>query len=307
MRQRRNTKLRTTGPKRSHEQSDSSDVPPLGREHAASPPDPSSKIDTSLRERAREIIAKLEVASPRSEATTLEAWMAHYIAELMYRAEDPAAAASERATAARECADVVRELWQLQLTREQAHLGYAIYQDRWRAVPNTSSALADAFRQPSSVSTLSVWERLIALFTLAQVDEELIRALYLASLRLAPGTGPRKEPTSDVDEAGQRESQEQGMREDRPDPKNVQAALDRAIGATATVFPEIAKADFSDITSFNATIVSALERTFRLRARLLGTPLDVEEVDRRRGAPRPRRAARAHPKKSIARKQRRRR
>lgn len=324
MAQRRDRKPRTIRPQRGGDQNSVSDASSLG-EQAATSANLSSKIDASLRERARKIIAKLEATSARREATTLEAWMAHYIAELMHRAEDPAAAASERATAARECADVVHELWQLQVTREQARLGYAIYQDRWREAPNTSSGLAGVFRRPSSVANWSALERLVALFALAQLDEELIRALYLATLRRqagnaeqrsqrpqhettnpAPGTGPRSEPRSDADAAGQRDSQEQGMREDYPDPKDVQAALDRAIGAVGTLFPEIAKADPSDMTGFNAVIVSALERTFRLRARLLGTPRDVEEVDRRRGAPRSRRAERAQPKKSTARKQKRR-
>jgi len=242
-------------------------------------------MDASLRGRARAIIAGLEAKSPRSEATTLEVWMAHYIAELMYRAQDPTAAASERASSARECADVVRELWQLQLMRELSHLGHSLYQDQWRAVSKTDSALADAIRRPRSVSNWPDWKRLTGLLTLAQVDEDLIRALYLGSLRRATATGRSRALASNVDEAGHRRSQEQRMGADLPDPKTIQVSFDRSIKAVGPLFPEIAKTDLSDVSRFNAAIISALQRTFRLRARLLEKPLHVDEADGRRRPP----------------------
>ncbi|MGH7388542.1 MAG: hypothetical protein ACREM3_03685 [Candidatus Rokuibacteriota bacterium] len=284
-------KARATRLKRSHERSGDSVVRTSGGQAATASADDTSKIDATIRERAREIIAKLETVSPRNEATTLEAWMAHYIAELLYRAEDRQAEADTRAAAACECSEVVRDLWRLELARDQARVGHSIYQDRWRDVPTVPSSIVDALRRPSSVRSWSTWDRLLGVFTLAQVDEELIRALYLASVRLKPPAA-----------AG---SQEQGQ--DHARPEDVQAGLDRAIAALATVFPEIPKTKLSDIRRLNTVIGSALERTLNLRAQLLGALPESDNVDTLRRAVQRDREAGTHRRKSATRQGRRRR
>jgi hypothetical protein len=292
-------------------------APSLAREPAVASGDLPTEIDASLRERARQIIAELEATSARDEVTTLEAWMAHYIAELIHRAEDASATPGERTAAARDCADSVLQLSQLRFAREQAQLGYLIYQDRWRETRRTGRALVAALRDPSSVRGWSFGERLRALFELARADEELIRALYFAgALRQRATVNPSrnsqrirgasaaKSPTNaeasrkstaaaDADAPSQAESQEDGMQEGPPDAKQVQAALTRGVAAVGTLFPAVGRADPSDLSAFNIAIVEALEQTSRLRAVLFGISLVAEESGGRADSSRRSRLARS--------------
>lgn len=288
--QRRRRKARRTRPKRYPDQTPASvrDALPLAEPWMATRADVPSEIDASLRERARQIITELEATSARNEVTTLEAWMAHYIAELMHRADDAAAALGERAAAARDCAEVVLQLWELRVAREQATLGYSLCRDSGREERGDDSHLVAALDNPTSVRTWSAWDRLGALYSLAGAEQEATRALYLATLRRedhnanadstresareGDGSGDDQDPASTGHRRHGRSGQEEGQREGLPNPKEIRSALTRAITAAAKIFPQVGAIDVSDDEGIRLAVSSALSRSFVLRAELLKAP-----------------------------------
>jgi hypothetical protein len=88
------------------------------------PHDTASSASASLEEQTRALLDKLG-----QDALVLEQWIAHYLAELLERANDPRSTPRTRSEARAEVARVVPALWEQQIAREAVHVRQQV--DYW--------------------------------------------------------------------------------------------------------------------------------------------------------------------------------
>jgi hypothetical protein len=291
------TKGRTPAPTSCREAPESE---PLGASRLASR---ETAVDTALRLRARQIISDLET-TPDRQATTLEEWMAHYVAELMHRTTNAALSRQERTQAERDCADVVLRLEELRLARDQAQVGYWIYSsERHSQAPAPEPALREALGDPIRVRSWPIWRRLVATFELAAVEQELVRVVVLQTLLNQVDGGRTKRGKPKSSRSGD-SRHEEGARERFSDPTTLRAHLKRAVTAAATLFPEIADAKTARARSEH--LVAALQQGLLLRSELLDRLPRVESrhVPQVHTRATLRTAARTQPKRRVAPRQR---
>lgn len=210
----------------------------------------SKSTDPALRNRARRIVKDLG----EGEHPLLQRWMAHYIAELMQRAQDPALSQFDRDRVTQQCAAVIAELSRIESLRERTQLGYALYQFERFAAPKSESLGEPKLRlpllEPTCVQAWSGADRIVALFRSAELEQEIIRLLITSSIldeTLAGTSNGSREPEH---EAYTRE------------------AL-RAQRRIASAFPLAVKIEVSNHRQMARFAQKALETVLALQAELL--------------------------------------
>lgn len=162
--------------------------------------------DSALRNRARRIIKDLG----EGEHPLLQRWMAHYIAELMERAQDPAMSQSDRDGVTQQCAAVIAEISRIEASRDRTQLGYALYQFERFGAPESESLgepqLGLALLEPGCVQAWSGKDRILALFRSAELQQEIIRLLINSSILDETHAGNVSGPSEAEHEAYEREA-----------------------------------------------------------------------------------------------------
>jgi len=239
--------------------------------------------DALLRERARQIISELGTA----EASVLQQWMAHYLSELMQRADDPTLSALERAAAHEECVRLIARMWQLELARERTRLGFALCQPAWftarRSRKEPSLDLASALADSAVVLEWPAPDRLLALFLLAELEQEIVRFLFHVSL-VASGTKldealTQRAGAEDATNLKDGDDATLGSRADEEDdsegsPEAFKREAQRARTVLAAAFPQVGDLDLADYPGASQFATQGLLKVLGLKAVLLGLPLE---------------------------------
>jgi hypothetical protein len=233
--------------------------------------------DTRLREQARQIVREFG----EREASVLHQWMAHYVAELMDRIEDPAFSPAERTAAQRECAQVIDRIWRLNRAREATQLGYAIYQHehfgRPRRVPDLAPQVAAALTEPSAAANWSGLDRLLSIFALAEVEQDVIRLLINGYL-LDSHTSLEENPGETVEEEGPDSQQEDALvevdeseedEESTPDPESYKRQAREAQAALAPLLPVVTSIEIDNYRAVAGFANDALLKIHRLKSVVL--------------------------------------
>lgn len=135
-------------------------------------------LSQELKERGRQLVAELNL----QHRDTTQKWMAHYIAELMHRAED-ADSAEGRLQAADRCADIIMRLWEhraedaRRYVRSQVYSSFeAVYEKR-----ELADILRAALEAPTEQAHPRNWSaRALILWHLLDVERDLLRLLSIA-------------------------------------------------------------------------------------------------------------------------------
>lgn len=135
-------------------------------------------LSQELEERGQQLVSELDLQNK----DITQKWMAHYIAELMHRAERTDSA-EERLQAADRCADIIMHLWERRAedarryVRSQVYSSFeALYEKR-----ELADILGAALEAPTEQAYPRSWSaRALILWHLLNVERDLLRLLIIA-------------------------------------------------------------------------------------------------------------------------------
>lgn len=136
-------------------------------------------LTDELKDRGHQLVQELDLEPHDST----EKWMAHYIVELMERAQN-ASSTEERSQAADRCAQIIMRLWErraektVQYVRSRVYSSFEAIYER-KELADTLQVILEA---PTEQTYPRDWEtRSILLWHLTDVERDLLRLLIIAN------------------------------------------------------------------------------------------------------------------------------
>jgi hypothetical protein len=205
-------------------------------------------VNEELAAKGQQIIEHL--GSSRQDI--LSKWMAHYVAELMQRAESPGMDERETRAVAAQCADLILKLWESKIQEEIVDIRRGVRNWFIRISGQNDQRyeeLRDALANPEKVEGSISGETGVTLRTLSELENWLLELLWISEALNDP-------ETTASDESVQRFVQ-------------VEVETNRIQDRVAEVFPAFAELPLADLTVTRDQVTAAFRMVDRLRHALI--------------------------------------
>lgn len=201
-------------------------------------------MDDDLTQKGNKLAQELS----KDNRSTLDKWMAHYLVELMERANSPDCSVSIESR--KECAEIIIRLWQQKIDEEALH----VRNDFWEMSSiltndDNYELLSNALVDPDVISELDEKSWTGLYHSLSKVEDKLLLLLSLSS-------------TSAADE---------GQVNDEAIEKFLKNEHNEIVDSLARIFPDVKKVNLKDYDRVNEQVEDALRKIYSLRSSLLWT------------------------------------